>query len=90
MVERNAVKQQLHSVDKKICDLEAKLNEEGHESSDLDTLHQRLSKELEDERKQTLVHSPVYTSFPFSLPNSSHMPITSSITTGSEVKNGLS
>jgi hypothetical protein len=34
--------------------LEAKLDEEGRESSDLGTLHQRLSEELEDERKQHL------------------------------------
>ena len=53
-MERNAVKQQLHSVDKKICDLEAKLNEEGHESSNLGTLHQCLFEELDDEHKQHL------------------------------------
>ena len=54
MVERNAAEQRLQSADKKIRDLEAKLDEEGCESSDLGTLHQRLSEELEDERKQHL------------------------------------
>src|ERR1700691_282557 len=54
VVERNAAEQQLQSADKKIRDLEAKLDEEGRESSDLGTLHQCLSEELEDERKQHL------------------------------------
>jgi myosin protein heavy chain len=34
--------------------LEAKLDEEGRESYDQGTLHQRLYEELEDERKQHL------------------------------------
>lgn len=50
--ERNVAEQKLQDAVKKIQELEAKLEEEGRDSSDLDMLHQRLSEELEDERKQ--------------------------------------
>lgn len=54
VTERNAAEQRLQITEKRIRDLEAKLEEEGRESSDLDMLHKRLSEELEDERKQHL------------------------------------
>ena len=54
VAERNTVEQRLQTADKRIHDLEAKLDEEGRESSDLGVLHQRLSAELEDERAQHL------------------------------------
>jgi myosin protein heavy chain len=52
IAERNVAEQKLQDAEKKVQELEAKLEEEGRESSDLDMLHQRLSEELEDERKQ--------------------------------------
>ena len=54
MAERNTAEQRLQAAEKTIRDLEAKLDEEGRESSELDILRQRLSDELEDERKQQL------------------------------------
>lgn len=54
MAERNAAEQRLQLAEKRIGDLETKLDEEGRESSDLDMLHKRLSEELEEERKQHL------------------------------------
>jgi myosin protein heavy chain len=54
VAERNAVEQRLQTAEKTIRDLEAKLDEEGRGTSDLDILRQRLSDELEDERKQHL------------------------------------
>ena len=54
MAERNTAEQRLQAAEKTIQDLEAKLDEEGRESSELDILRQRLSDELEDERKQQL------------------------------------
>lgn len=54
VAERNAAEQRVQITEKKIRDLEAKLEEEGRESTDLDQLHKRLSEELEDERKQHL------------------------------------
>ena len=38
MAERNTAEQRLQAAEKTIQDLEAKLNEEGHESSELDIL----------------------------------------------------
>jgi len=54
VAERNTAEQRLQAAEKTIRDLEAKLDEGGHESSELDILRQRLSDELEDERKQQL------------------------------------
>jgi myosin heavy chain 9/10/11/14 len=54
VAERNTAEQRLQAAEKTIRDLEAKLDEEGRESSELDILRQRLSDELEDERKQQL------------------------------------
>jgi myosin protein heavy chain len=54
VAERHAVEQRLKTAEQTIRALEAKLDEGGRESSDLDILRQRLSEELEDERKQHL------------------------------------
>ena len=54
LTERSAAEQRLQLAEKKISDLETKLDEEGRESSDLDMLSRRLSDELEEERKQHL------------------------------------
>ena len=54
VAERNTAEQRLQAAEKTIRDLEAKLDEEGRESSELDILRQRLSDELEDERKQQI------------------------------------
>ena len=49
VAERNTAEQRLQAAEKTIRDLEAKLDEEGRESSELDILQQRLSDELEDD-----------------------------------------
>lgn len=54
VAERNVAEQRVQILEKKIHDLESKLDAEGRESSDLDMLRQQLSAELEDERKQHL------------------------------------
>jgi myosin protein heavy chain len=54
VAEKNTVEQRLQTTEQTIRDLESKLDEEGRESSDLDILHQRLSEELANERKQHL------------------------------------
>lgn len=54
MTERSEAEQRLQLAEKRISDLESKLDEEGRESSDLDMLSRRLSDELEEERKQHL------------------------------------
>ena len=54
VAERNAAEQWLQAAEKTIWDLEAKLDKEGRESSQLDILRQRLSDKLEDEHKQQL------------------------------------
>jgi myosin heavy chain 9/10/11/14 len=54
VAEKHAVEQRLQTAEQTIRDIEAKLDEEGRESSGLDVLRQRLSEELEDERKQHL------------------------------------
>ena len=52
--QRNTAEQWLQAAEKTIQDLEAKLDEEGCESSELDILWQYLSDKLEDECKQQL------------------------------------
>ncbi len=42
----------LKAAEERVKDLEAKLEEEGRESSDLELLQQRLAEEMHDERKQ--------------------------------------
>ena len=51
VAERNAAEDRLKTAEGRIHDLEARLDEEGRESSDLELLRQRLAEEMEDERK---------------------------------------
>ena len=50
--ERQATEERLKATEERMHELEAKLEEEGRESSDLEMLRQRLREEMEDERKQ--------------------------------------
>ena len=50
--ERVATEERLKATEERMHELEAKLEEEGRESSDLELLRQRLREEMEDERKQ--------------------------------------
>lgn len=52
IAERNAIEQGLRDAQQRIQELEARLDEESRESSDMGVLRQRLSEEMEDERKQ--------------------------------------
>ncbi|THH01623.1 hypothetical protein EW026_g1099 [Hermanssonia centrifuga] len=52
IAERQAIEERLSATEERMHDLEAKLEEEGRESSGLDILRQRLTEEMEDERKQ--------------------------------------
>ena len=52
VAERNAAEERLKTAGERIRDLEARLDEEGRESSDQELLRQRLAEEMEDERKQ--------------------------------------
>ncbi|PSS37014.1 hypothetical protein PHLCEN_2v1156 [Hermanssonia centrifuga] len=52
IAERQAIEERLSATEERMRDLEAKLEEEGRESSGLDILRQRLTEEMEDERKQ--------------------------------------
>ncbi|TFY78541.1 hypothetical protein EWM64_g5472 [Hericium alpestre] len=50
--ERDAAERRLKEAEARIQELEAHMDEESRESSDLEVLRQRLSEEMEDERKQ--------------------------------------
>lgn len=50
--ERQATEDRLNGAEERIHELEAKLEDEGRESSDLEMLRQRLREEMDDERKQ--------------------------------------
>lgn len=50
--DRQAIEERLKVAEARVHDLEAKLEEEGRESSDLELLRQRLREEMEDARKQ--------------------------------------
>ena len=50
--ERLAVEDELKAARERLQELEAKLEEEGRESSDLEVLRLRLSEQMDDERKQ--------------------------------------
>ncbi|KAI0338330.1 hypothetical protein BDW22DRAFT_704784 [Trametopsis cervina] len=50
--ERQAAEERLKAAEDRVHELEAKLEEEGRESSDLEMLRQRLREEMEDERNQ--------------------------------------
>ncbi|KAK7689538.1 hypothetical protein QCA50_007330 [Cerrena zonata] len=50
--ERKAMEERLRVSETRIRDLEARLEEEGRETADLDVLRQRLAEEMEAERKQ--------------------------------------
>lgn len=52
VAERTAAEERLQAAERRIHELESKLDEEGRESSDLELLRQRLAEEMEDERKQ--------------------------------------
>ncbi|KAH8096877.1 nonmuscle myosin heavy chain b [Cristinia sonorae] len=52
VAERKATEDRLKAAEARVRDLEAKLEEEGRETSDLEVLRQRLAEEMEDERKQ--------------------------------------
>lgn len=52
VAERDAAVNQLQFAKAKIHDLETRLEQENHESSDMGALWQRVSEELDDERKQ--------------------------------------
>ncbi|KZT64665.1 nonmuscle myosin heavy chain b [Daedalea quercina L-15889] len=51
VTERNAAEERLKAAEERTRELEARLDEEGRESSDLELLRQRLAEEMEDERK---------------------------------------
>ncbi|KAI0726107.1 nonmuscle myosin heavy chain b [Fomitopsis betulina] len=51
VAERNAAEERLKTAEERVRDLEARLDEEGRESSDLQLLRQRLAEEMEDERR---------------------------------------
>lgn len=50
--ERDAAINSLKAAETRIHELEARLEEEGREFSDMGVLRQRISEEMEDERKQ--------------------------------------
>lgn len=50
--DRQALEERLKGAEIRVHELEAKLEEEGRESSDLELLRQRLKEEMEDARKQ--------------------------------------
>jgi myosin protein heavy chain len=52
LAERQIAEGRLQVAEQRLRELEAKLEEEGRESSDIDMLRQRLAEELEDEREQ--------------------------------------
>ncbi|KAF7972288.1 hypothetical protein HWV62_18538 [Athelia sp. TMB] len=52
--EKEAAEKRAHMLEKKNLELQAQLDAEGRETSDLDMLRQQLSAELEEERKQHL------------------------------------
>ncbi|KAH9942698.1 myosin tail-domain-containing protein [Amylocystis lapponica] len=52
VAERKAIEGRMQIAEERVRDLEAKLDEEGRDSSDMELLRQRLSEEMEDERKQ--------------------------------------
>ena len=52
VAERKAIEEQLKAAEERVRELEARLEEEGRESSDLEMLRQRLTEQMEDERKQ--------------------------------------
>jgi myosin protein heavy chain len=52
IAERDAAEDKLNAAEVKIHELEARLEEEGREFSDMGVLRQRLSEEMENERKQ--------------------------------------
>lgn len=52
IAERDATENKLKAAEVKIHGLEARLEEEGREFSDMGVLRQRISEEMEDERKQ--------------------------------------
>ncbi|KAI0954365.1 hypothetical protein AcV7_007621 [Taiwanofungus camphoratus] len=52
VAERDSSEERLKIAEERVRDLEAKLDEEGRESSDLEVLRQRLAEEMGDERKQ--------------------------------------
>lgn len=52
IAERKAVEGRLQSAEERVRELEARLEDEGRESYDLDLLRQRLAEEMEEERKQ--------------------------------------
>ena len=51
-LDRQVTEERLSAAEERIRELESKLEDEGRESSDLETLRQRLREEMEDERKQ--------------------------------------
>ena len=52
VADRQALEERLKTAEARLHELEAKLEEEGRESSDLELLRQRLKEEMEDARKQ--------------------------------------
>jgi myosin heavy chain 9/10/11/14 len=52
IADRSALEERLKSTEARMHDLEAKLEEEGRESADMELLRQRLREEMEDARKQ--------------------------------------
>lgn len=50
--ERQATEERLKAAEGRVHDLEAKLEEDGRESTDSELLRHRLKEEMEDERKQ--------------------------------------
>jgi myosin heavy chain 9/10/11/14 len=52
VAERDAAENKLKAAEVRIHELEARLEEEGREFSDMGVLRQRISEEMEDERKQ--------------------------------------
>lgn len=52
LAERKVTEGRLSVTEQKLRDMEAKIEEDSRESSDLDLLKQRLAEELQDEREQ--------------------------------------
>jgi myosin heavy chain 9/10/11/14 len=52
IAQRDAAEDRLKAADAKICELEARLEEESREFTDMGFLRQRIAEEMDDERKQ--------------------------------------
>jgi len=52
LAEKKALEARLQNTEQRLQQLEARIDEDGRESSDMDVLNKRLAEELEDEREQ--------------------------------------